>query len=256
MHRCQEIRAQMTFYLDDELQGRERDTVEAHLNGCETCREIFATEQRFLATIRGARSLYTAPPTLRAQVEKILDSAPSSYMAPPALRQRVEQSLWQSSSSTARVSNTRWLTAAVGTIVLALLVGVWGVTTYQYNIHHQAPSDFALLAVETHQRHLGGQLPLEIISGAPEQISTWFAGKVRFSVTLPNYQELSGQTKLYEIEGARLIGYKNDYAAYVACSVNSSVWLSPRRQSPNQRAEKRSSPRESPSIMPRLVGGR
>jgi hypothetical protein len=72
------------------------------------------------------------------------------------------------------------------------------------------------MAVETHQRHLRGQLPLEITSAAPEQISAWFAGKVQFRVKLPNYQELSGQTKLYDIEGARLVGYKNDYAAYVA----------------------------------------
>ena len=50
----------------------------------------------------------------------------------------------------------------------------------------------------------------------PEQISAWFAGKVPFSVKLPNYQEISGQEKLYKLEGGRLVGYKKDYAAYVA----------------------------------------
>jgi hypothetical protein len=72
------------------------------------------------------------------------------------------------------------------------------------------------MAVDTHQRHLRGQLPLEIASTGPKQISDWFAGKVGFKVELPNYQELSGQEKLYDLEGGRLVGYQNDYAAYVA----------------------------------------
>src|SRR5436189_3180285 len=73
-----------------------------------------------------------------------------------------------------------------------------------------------MMAVTTHLRHLRGQLPLEITSDLPEQISKWFVGKVPFSVELPNYQESSGQAKLYSLEGARLVGYNDGYAAYVA----------------------------------------
>ena len=61
-----------------------------------------------------------------------------------------------------------------------------------------------------------GQLPLEMETESPQQISSWFLNKVNFSVKLPNYQESSGQDKLYTLEGARLVGYQNDYAAYVA----------------------------------------
>jgi anti-sigma factor RsiW len=72
------------------------------------------------------------------------------------------------------------------------------------------------MAAETHLRHLRGQLPLEINSGAAQQISAWFNDKLPFTVQLPNYQELSGQKQLYELEGGRLVGFNNDYAAYVA----------------------------------------
>ncbi len=51
------------------------------------------------------------------------------------------------------------------------------------------------------------------------ETSNWFTGKVPFLVKLPNYQESSGQEKLYQLEGARLVGYKNDYAAYVAYQI-------------------------------------
>ena len=81
---------------------------------------------------------------------------------------------------------------------------------------HGRPSSFALMAAETHLRRTRGQLPLEVETAAPQRISEWFGNKVNFSVKLPNYQESSGQEKLYTLEGARLVGYKDDYAAYVA----------------------------------------
>lgn len=216
MNRCQEIRAQITFYLDDELQGPERAAIETHLSDCETCREIFVHEQRFLEKIRALRPLYTARPALRAQVKKILGAAPASYPTPFALRQHIKQSLWQLSSSAVDIIKIRCIRGAAATVVLALLVSVWAMTKYQNEALRHPSFDFALMAVETHQRRLRSQLPLEITCGAPEQISAWFADKVDFRVELPNYQALSGQTKLYDIEGARLVGYKNAYAAYVA----------------------------------------
>ena len=72
------------------------------------------------------------------------------------------------------------------------------------------------MAAETHLRHMRGQLPLEMETANPQDISSWFANKVNFSVKLPNYQESSGQEKLYTLEGARLVGFENDYAAYVS----------------------------------------
>lgn len=72
------------------------------------------------------------------------------------------------------------------------------------------------MAAETHLRITRGQLPLETRSANPQEISDWFTNKVNFSVKLPNYQESSGQEKLYTLEGARLVNFQNDYAAYVA----------------------------------------
>lgn len=53
-------------------------------------------------------------------------------------------------------------------------------------------------------------------SHAPEDVSRWLTGKVPFNVKLPNYPELPGQPKPYELQGARLIGFRQDYAAYVS----------------------------------------
>jgi len=215
MNQCKEARAQMTFYLDDELQGSERAALETHLSGCDACRQLIDGERRFLEVIRGSRPLHIAPPELRASVEHTLSVKPSAHAASPELRNRIQRSLGQLGSTTFALINPRRLVAAAAVVAMALLIGIWSVTEYRKQ-RPNPPSDFALMAVDTHQRHLRNQLPLEIASDVPERVSAWFAGKVPFSVTLPNYQESSGQEKLYRLEGARLVGYKNDYAAYVA----------------------------------------
>ncbi len=214
MNQCKEVGAQMTFYLDDELQGSERAALETHLSGCDACRQLIDGERRFLEVIRGSRPLHIAPPELRASVEHTLSEKSSPHAASPELRNRIQRSLGQLGSTTFALINPHRLLAAAA-VVMALMIGIWSVTEYRKQ-RPNPPSDFALMAVDTHQRHLRNQLPLEIASDAPERVSAWFAGKVPFSVTLPNYQESSGQEKLYRLEGARLVGYKNDYAAYVA----------------------------------------
>jgi anti-sigma factor RsiW len=100
--------------------------------------------------------------------------------------------------------------------VLLLPALLWRLVKQPETPATRQPSNFALMAAETHLRHMRGQLPLEMESARPQDISSWFANKVDFSVKLPNYQESSGQEKLYTLEGARLVGYEKDYAAYVA----------------------------------------
>lgn len=205
----------MAFYLDDELQGNERAAVETHLRACAPCREMLEGERRFLHTVRDARPLYRATPELLARVEEVLSEAPKPHAAPPKLHQRIERSLSQTGPA-ARPLHLRGRLSIAAVLTLALLSGIWSLIEYRNSVKPRRPSEFAMMAVDTHQRYLRGQLPLEIASGVPEQISAWFAGKVSFGVKLPNYQEISGQEKLYHLEGARLVGYKNDYAAYVA----------------------------------------
>jgi anti-sigma factor RsiW len=79
---------------------------------------------------------------------------------------------------------------------------------------------FVDTAVKTHVRYMEGQLPLEILSSSPERISAWFAGKLGFNLRLPEYPQGPAEPKPYHVEGARLIGFENDYAAYVVYRLN------------------------------------
>ena len=213
----------MALYLDDELEPSDSSAVEAHLNRCEACSSVFQSERRLREMIRESRVGRTASRELRAQVENILNVPSMVPTTPPELRQRVKRLLRRrlpKPAKTAAPLLPRWALLAAAIMVVALLAAWW--RWHDANTMRLATtSDFAEMAAATHQRHLLGQLPLEVISDVPAELSGWFTGKVPFLVKLPNYQESSGQEKLYRLEGARLVSYKNDYAAYVAYQMRS-----------------------------------
>jgi anti-sigma factor RsiW len=193
--KCEDVRGRLTLYLDDELQGEERATIEAHLSECESCASTFARELEFLNGVRESGPLHVASPALRARIDEILRERPA--------RQRGLRYGWL-------------VAAAAGLLVIFLPVFVWRLVRIQEPSSSKPPSAFALMAADTHLRRTRGQLPLEMESASPQDISAWFSNKVDFHVKLPNYQESSGQEKLYTLEGARLVGFQDDYAAYVA----------------------------------------
>ncbi len=201
MQLCKHFSDQLSFYLDDELNGDERRAFEAHLRECHACRGRWICERRFLERVRGARPIFQTPTDLQERIESALNTVPAqppSKLSPSAKRRR----------------NYHWM-VVVAAAAVAIMLGTFYLTRQREILQIGRPSEIALLAVDTHLRHLRGQLPLEIIATSSEQISQWFAGKIPFDLTLPNYQESSGQEKIYQPVGARLVGFKNDYAPCV-----------------------------------------
>lgn len=196
MRTCADIRERLTLYLDNELQDDERVAIETHVQSCAVCTAFVEKELAFLNAIRGSGPLHTAPAELKSKVAGVVGGS-----------KRLAR----------RSSRLRWIVpiAAVLLVLVAPLV-IWRVMRQSNRPGNGGPSPFALRAVESHLRHMRGQLPLEVESSNPQEISTWFANKVNFNVKLPSYQESSGQEKVYTLEGARLVSYQNDYAAYVA----------------------------------------
>jgi anti-sigma factor RsiW len=223
MESCRHFSDHLPFYLDDELHGDERAALEDHVAICRACRGELSRERRFLDSIRTARPVYQASPHLRERIECIVNGRATPRLSASKLRRR-RLSLSDFSASyndswggkTPRIANRRRRIAFVATVAAAMMMGTIYLSRHRELLPSKRLSDFALLAVDTHLRHLRGQLPLEIITKSPERISQWFGGKVPFGLKLPNYQESSGQEKVYELEGARLVGFNKDYAAYVA----------------------------------------
>ena len=207
MNRCEDIRSRLTVYLDHELECHELNSFEAHLVECVQCQAIFEHERRFLETIRQLRPLHTASAELKDRARAIIQQVPDSSVAPVPDGSRIRQ---------VRNHHRFWAVAAAATLLLLIIpAAVWLIRS-NYPSASAGPSAFALMAADTHLRRTRGQLPLEVVSDSGDKLSSWFVNKVGFEVKLPNYQDTSGQEKLYRLEGGRLVSYQGDYAAYVA----------------------------------------
>jgi anti-sigma factor RsiW len=200
MKACNDIRTRLSLYLDNELQGEERAQFESHLQECDSCKSLALTELRFLNSVRQAQPLYVASPELQSRIQTAL-SIPSTGVT--------------HSSHQRFAKRARFVAALVAATLFLLLLPVLVWRALDNGPRSHGVSNFALMAADTHLRHMRGQLPLEMTSTEPQAVSHWFDKKVSFSVKIPNYQESAGE-KLYILEGARLVAYKNDYAAYVA----------------------------------------
>ena len=193
---CAAFRPYVAAYVDGELVGEDRAGFEAHLGTCPSCRRLLEEEQTAAALLRSAGPLFEAPAALRQQVGRIL--APRRRT--PPLRS--------------------WLTVAAAAAALAatglLARALWGPTPPADARPAVVASAFAAMAADTHLRYARGQLPLEVQSDRPEQVSGWFSGRVPFHLALPDYPVGPGEQKFYRLEGGRLVSFRNDYAAYVA----------------------------------------
>jgi anti-sigma factor RsiW len=184
----------IALYLDDELQEGERLAVEAHIKGCADCRTALDAERELISAIRKARPVYITPASLQAKVGKLLQGAGHR-----------------------RISFPFWVPVAACALLALGLALSWFTAA---GLFREERTPFVDTAVKTHLRYVEGQLPLEILSDSPEKISAWFVGKLGFNLKLPDYPHRPAEPKPYQVEGARLVGFKEDYAAYVVYRLN------------------------------------
>lgn len=185
MSDCDAARLLLPALLDGELVGAERRALETHLETCADCRAACEDDASFGAAIREAVPRHVVPHGLRERVTR--------------LRPRASP----------RVVRVAWVVGAAAAALLAIAPAVLRGPAVR------PAATFASLAVDSHLRYAAGRLPLEIRSAQPAEVSRWFEGRVPFHLTLPDYPVGPGEAKFYTLEGARLVSYEGDYAAFV-----------------------------------------
>jgi anti-sigma factor RsiW len=185
----------ISLYLDDELQEADRLALETHVKGCAECRAALEAERDLIVSVRKARPVYAAPDALRSKITS-------------AIRE---------SGARREFARVGMFKAACALLVIAA-AGIWFFGMEP--LRGERGSSFVNMAVSSHLRYLRGELPLEVFSESPETISAWFNGKLGFNLKLPEYPQRPFEPKPYHVEGARLVGFNNDYVAYVVYRLN------------------------------------
>jgi anti-sigma factor RsiW len=188
---CETVGLLVHPYVDGELVGEDRDAVLSHVERCGRCRAILDIERELLEVLRAAGPLHRPPPGLRRTVGDALRT--------PLSRPR-----------------RLLLPVVAAALVLAVAGALWREWGHPRLLPGRPSSGLVALGIDSHLRHQRGQLPLEVRSDRPPDVTGWFAGRVPFHLTLPDYPVGAGESKPYTLVGGRLVALDGDYAAFIA----------------------------------------
>ncbi len=179
---CQETQHLIHAYLDGELDLVKSLEIEEHLQGCETCSQIYQNQQALRTALKDG-SLY--------------------FKSPAPLRKHIQAALREAERSDARTTRTpralpwRWIGVAVALAVVVFIA--WGVVRSL-----STPSANDLVAQEVVASHVRSLMPnhlVDVTSSDQHTVKPWFSGKLDFS---PVVEDLTNQ-------GFPLVGGRLDY---------------------------------------------
>jgi len=111
----------------------------------------------------------------------------------------------------------RWFVPALAALVIA---GVFAArpraSSYTLTPTLMSSAEFAELAVRSHRQHAEGSLALDVRSESQQTVNGWFQEKLPFALALPASLEQPGEERPNRLEGARLVRFGGQAAAYIA----------------------------------------
>lgn len=180
---CAEADAFIQAFVDGELAGVDRESVERHLVGCGECAGQVRLQARFKAAVRAHLPRPAIPFALQRRISEALSGQP---IAP-----RRWPSWW---------SYQRLLPAAAA---ILLLIGITG------TVRQRSQS----VVVQQAERSYHAELPMDVTGTDCGSIASWFRGRVDFPVHPPIVG--GGAT----CQGGRLVNVGERPAAYIVYRV-------------------------------------
>lgn len=207
MSACDDCRAMIPLILDGELRGSEAEDFRRHVGSCADCQRLLAEEQALSQLLHRTRPLYQASEHLRTRVSAILSSEAGNFGAPEGLRHRILRILASPLREVSRPTFPWRQLVAVGLAAALVFLFVPPI------VQRVRANAFVDTAAETHRSYLEGNLPMEIQTSSPAEVTAWFAGKVPFQFRLPESQQAAMGQQTYRLVGSRLVNFKGAYAA-------------------------------------------
>jgi anti-sigma factor (TIGR02949 family) len=180
---CADATSTVQAYIDGELDGVDRESVERHLVACPGCSRRVHVQTRFRAAVRAHLHRPEVPFALRRRIEDALVSQPIAPRRWPA---------W--------MSLPRIVPAAAAVF---LIVAITGTVRRSHS-----------MVLEQAERSYHTEMPMDITGSDCGSIASWFRGRLEFPVHAPALG--SGAT----CQGGRLVNVGDRPAAYLVYRVS------------------------------------
>ncbi|HTV56224.1 MAG TPA: hypothetical protein VMI06_15075 [Terriglobia bacterium] len=209
MNSCDEYATKALRYLENDLEGAEREDFILHLHSCARCREQLEAEKELSAALHRSRPLYSAPVALRDRLAASVIENIASDRGQDRIYQRASR-IGRKRPPGAIQLLASWIVLAPAAVVIALCL------TVVPNIERRVQAaSYIETAVAKHRSYLEGNLRPGLESSSPEQVTAWFAGKVPFDFRLPAAGALPEKNPVYRLTGATLVNFNGGPAALV-----------------------------------------
>lgn len=196
MH-CQESRTILGAYLDGEIELMRSVELEEHLTGCPECRRDLEAQRSLEGLLRNPGLRYAAPAGLKESIRASLSQPRPAE--PEPLRPEVV-------TRPPRAAASRWWPVVQWGAVAALCVVLAGATLFWFR--GQGEQKLAEQVVDNHIRSLMAGHLADVATSDQHQVKPWFAGKVSFSPSVPDYVD-----KGFALKGGRLDYMENQTVA-------------------------------------------
>jgi anti-sigma factor RsiW len=193
---------QILRYVHGDLNDLEMERFSQHLRDCDECRSRVEQEMALSRLFERTAPLYSAPSELHARIAAL----PAAELhARSSLRTKLRatatwlgdeiQELWH-------WGTRRWLPVLCTVMIVLVCLGFSPGLLQEFRAR-----DYVEAAVTAHRDTIGGRLPLEIQSAAPEEVTQWAGQRVSFRFQLPASQDVSGGGSRFRLSGARLVEF-------------------------------------------------
>jgi anti-sigma factor RsiW len=200
MTSCTEIRANIQLLVDGELTPEEQQAVFDHLEDCRECQAALRREENIAGRVRAARPNIQAPDSLRQRIAAL---AAEHERQAPAARPLPARRLW------------RWTPIASAACAAVLAVAATATLSHHADRQKQV-ANLDQTALLVHHALQSNQLPLDIESSSPEQLTAWFTQRLDFPFHLANAGIAADHEARYTLAGGRLINVNSRRAALVS----------------------------------------
>ena len=180
---CETWQDKLDAFVDAELPAAQAAAFEEHLRGCAGCAAETRARQRLKRETHLAGQAFAPPAELAAKIRKQYAPAPRRWALVPAL----------------------------AGAALALVVGLLAARLLE---HQSVQQQLVAQLVDQHVATLASPNPVDVVSTDAHTVKPWFAGKVPFSVDVP---QLEGTP--FTLVGGRLAYFQQAPAAQLIFAV-------------------------------------